>query len=381
MQIQFGRQLIVALLLIASSFVVAQAQLVLRVGDVVEVAQGSSWVQGRVESISGSIVKVRTGPNKYDFTNFQVPTTQIRAVGSAAREAKTNDLHEAFRTDPANRYLQAVRHFAPVYDDSFVSGGSPTTAAGWQETMRELGELDGLCKGKYAGVPNAQTHYLREGIVENRYAVWCEIAARRLELEPQARAAAAKRMISIRVADHLKFSFEHRKNLAHDETQMLMYDRARWRREAAAEIQPQFADYGIPIPADFFDAVEKRADELKQLIEQTAPNRAWEQPKWHDPAVEGFIRAKYAAEYRGARILKTGVSYPSWVEKKSLAYLGNDSTFRYYKVEYNSYKRGWILTKAPNQPFCLASEWAVGRGTKGMTIVFLGGSGIFMKCD
>jgi hypothetical protein len=35
----------------------------------------------------------------------------------------------------------------------------------------------------------------------------------------------------------------------------------------------------------------------------------------------------------------------------------------------------------PNRPFCQASEWIVGRGAKGMVVVSLGGSGIFMKCQ
>ena len=75
------------------------------------------------------------------------------------------------------------------------------------------------------------------------------------------------------------------------------------------------------------------------------------------------------------------MDYKTWVVRKGLSYLGSDSTYRYYKVEYNSYKRGWVLMKLPNQPFCQASEWIVGRGAKGMVVVSLGGSGIFMKCQ
>jgi hypothetical protein len=314
---------------------------------------------------------------------FASPLILALSVVMVAQDTKENQLRNAFLNE-AGKYLQTVQQFAPFYDETYISGGTPTTPEGWQKAMTELAELDRLCKGKYAGVTNDVSYALREGIVQNRYAVWCEIAARRNEIENKARGGAAKHMIGLTVTeDNLKFAFEHQKNRVPDETQLLMYERDKWRQQELPKYKPRFADYGIEMPADFSSEVEKKADELKRLIEQTAPNRSWEQPPFSDPAVESFIRAKYAADpdYRGAKILKSGVDYKTWAVRKGLSYLGSDSTYRYYKVEYNSYKRGWVLMKRPNQPLCQASEWIVGRGPKGMVVVSLGGSGIFMSCE
>lgn len=370
-------------LLLSIVFVGAQAQQVFRVGDAVEVQEGSNWITGRIESVDNNIAKVRIGKGKYDFINVQLPTTRFRVPGSAAREARDVELRNAFRND-AGKFLQSVQKFAPFYDDKYIPGGAANTPAEWQQTINELAELDQLCKSKYVGITDDPPYALREGLVENRHTVWCAIAARRAELEKPARISAAKNQITLTVTeDNLKFAFNHQKNRVPDETQMLMYEREKWKQEQNPKYKPRFAVYGIEMPADFFAEVEKRANELKQLIEQSAPNRSWEPPPFHDPAVEAFIKARYASDpdYRGVKILKSGLDYQTWVERKGLTYLGSDSTYRYYKVEYNYYKRGWILMQLPNRPFCQASEWIVGRGAKGMVVVSLGGSGIFMKCQ
>ena len=375
-------KVILAALILAIVFAGAQAQQVFRVGDVIELQDGSRWIEGRIESVDNNIAKVRIGTGKYDFINVQLPTTRFRAPGTAAREARGLELRNAFRNE-ASKYFQTVRQFAPFLDEKYISGGAPNSPAEWQKAMSDLAELDSLCKSKYAGITDDPSD-MREGLIDNRFAVWCQIAARRVELEKPARTWLAKNQVTLTVTkDNLNFAFNHQKHRVPDETQMLMYERTRWEQQQIAKFKPRFAEFGVEMPADFFNEVEKRADDLKQLIEQTAPNRSWEAPPFHDPSVEAFIKARYAADpdYRGVKILKTGLDYKTWVERKSLSYLGSDSTFRYYKVEYNSYKRGWVLMHLPNRPFCQASEWIVGRGAAGMVVVSLGGSGIFMKCQ
>lgn len=77
----------------------AFAQETLRIGDTVEAKRGSEWVQGRVESIEGNRVKVRFGTGKYDFQIYETPTSALRAEGSAAREAGSGQLRDAFRSE------------------------------------------------------------------------------------------------------------------------------------------------------------------------------------------------------------------------------------------------------------------------------------------
>src|SRR5688572_1218366 len=92
----------------------------LRVGDDVELSRGgSAWVPAKIESISGTIVKVRYGPNKYDFQNVQAPSPLIRKPGTAAREAADNQLRESFRKD-ASKYQRVVAQFAPFYDPKYI---------------------------------------------------------------------------------------------------------------------------------------------------------------------------------------------------------------------------------------------------------------------
>ncbi len=40
-----------------------------------------------------------------------------------------------------------------------------------------------------------------------------------------------------------------------------------------------------------------------------------------------------------------------------------------------------LAISEPGQPFCQAREWIVGKGARGIVLVSLGGSGIYMKCQ
>jgi len=90
------RSMALAIALVVFS-ISAQAQQVFRVGDAIELQDGSRWIPGVIESVDNNIAKVRIGKGKYDYINVQLPTTRFRVPGSAAREAKDNALREAFR--------------------------------------------------------------------------------------------------------------------------------------------------------------------------------------------------------------------------------------------------------------------------------------------
>lgn len=352
-----------------------------RVGEEVEYkcSRSTGWCGGKIEAIDGNMIRVRWGNMRNQADTVKNTQEFIRAIPKPD-SPQTVAFQEGFRSEALNKYIRSIQMIAPFHDDQYNSSGAPTTIAGWNEVMTHLTELDGLCKGKFAGVTNTGTAWLlRQGQVDYRYAVWCEIAANRDALGMLARRDAAKRMISLRVTDHLKYSFESPKNVVHDETQMLMYDRAKWRQQTTIAYKGAFADYGIDMPADFFAVVEKRADELKQIIEKTAPTRSWEQPAYKDAAAEAYIRRRYAADYPGAKILGSGTNYKDWDKKTSVSLAGSGTGYKLYTLEHTSYKHGWILAKHPNQPFCLASEFSVGRGAKGMGGYF-GKSGFYVKC-
>jgi hypothetical protein len=375
------RKIISPILLCLAFYICAFAQPPLQIGDVVEYrcnCFGQEWVDAKVEAVSGDSLSVRYGNMRNQVATGSISSGVIRMKPRKPSVAEI-ERWNAFHRD-ASPYYESVKKFAPFFDAQYVGGGLPNNPAEWLKTMNDLAELDTLCRTRYPGITD-QSDYVRKELVDYRFGVWCQIAAARARLEKPAREELAKNQVTLTVTkDNLNFAFKHQKNRVPDETQLLMYDRTKWKQDMTAKLKPRFAEFQVEMPADFFAEVEKKADELKTLIDNTAPNRAWEQPPFRDAAVEAFIKSKYAAEYRGAQVLKIGLDYNTWVERKGLSYLGSDSTFRYYKVEYNYYKRGWLLMKTPNRPYCQASEWIVGKSGKGMVAVTLGGSAIFVKC-
>lgn len=367
----------------------AFAQDTLRVGDKVEYycACGGGqvhWQEARIEAVLGNKVKVRYGNGRYQVETVTYDPKIIRAPGSAAKEAKNDELQAAFRSATADKYLRAVQMFSSFYSDEFNNyRGTPTTPAGWQEVMTKLAELDALCKGQFAGVTNTRLHWLvKKGEIDHRYADWCQIAARREQLAPLVRASAATHMMTIPGESDLKRAFENSdgEGWVNDDIQLLMYEPAKFKQKHLPEVKKHFATYGVDVPADLFDAVEKRAGELKALIEQTAPTRIFELPKFKDPAVESFVKGKLAAEHPGVQVIKSGTGYPSWSKSDSLSYLGSSTSARYYKVVSEFHKRGRMLIKLPNRPFCQERSWVVERAS-GKFYSHPTRGGVFMKCQ
>ncbi|HYJ87469.1 MAG TPA: hypothetical protein VEW46_15520 [Pyrinomonadaceae bacterium] len=364
------------------------AQETVRVGDKVEYYCSCGggqvhWQEARIEAVLGNKVKVRYGNGRYQVDTVTYDPATIRAPGSAAKEAKNDELQAAFRSATIDKHFKAVQMFSSFYSDEFNNyRGTPTTPAGWQEVMTKLGELDGLCKGQFAGVTNTRLHWLvKKGEVDYRYADWCQIAARREQLAPLVRASAATYMITIPGESDLKRAFESSdgQGWVNDDIQLLMYEPAKFKQKHLPDVKKHFATYGVDVPADFFDALEKRAGELKALIEQMAPTRTFEQPKFKDVAVEAFVKGKLAAEHPGVQVIKSGTGYPSWSKSDSLSYLGNSTSARYYKVVTQFHKRGRMLVRLPNRPFCQEREWVVERGS-GKLYSNPTRGGVFMKC-
>lgn len=224
--------------------------------------------------------------------------------------------------------------------------------------------------------------YIREGSVDYRFSVWCDIAAKRTQIEPLVRAGIVRSVINLGYTDeNLNFGFNEPDNPVRWETQQLIWDREKWRAEKIAWLKPKYAEYGISVPPDATAAVEKRADELRDIVMRDAPGRSYKMPPYRDAAVEAVVRSQFAKEYPGVQVVKIGLEYKTWVQRESLTYVASDELFRYYKVDYNSYKRGTALLKVPGRPFCQEQDWVVGRGAKGIVPAGIGGSGTFMRCE
>ncbi|MBP6004502.1 MAG: hypothetical protein KA746_13800 [Pyrinomonadaceae bacterium] len=348
---------------------------------------GQEWVKGTIERVDGNNVRVRYGNMDNQVVTLPANSPKLR-MGNAARNpletVPMDQMQKAFSNENG-RFQNAVQSFAHYYDPRFLEGGSglPGSAL-WQTYMAELAQLDSLCRTRYRGITDwSSPGYIREGVVDYRYGLWCEVAANRTTIEKKARVAVANTVVGMGYSiENLNFGFNEPENPLRMEVQEMLWNREKWRAAKIAELKPRYATYGITsVPADATAEVEKRAAELWKLVERGAPNRFYKQPPHRDAAVEAFVRAKFTSQYPGAQVLKIGLDYNTWVQRKSLTYVESDEIFKYYKVNYNSYKRGSVLLKIPGRPFCQMQEWVVGKGSQGLVAAGMGGSGTFMRCE
>jgi hypothetical protein len=348
---------------------------------------GQEWVKATIERIDANNVKVRFGNMDNQVVTLPRNSPKLR-MGSAARNplesVPPDNLQKAFMADAAPRFSYAVSAFAPYYDPQFnpVGGGKPDSDI-WRKSVAELGELDALCRTRYRGITDYRSPgYIRDGSVDYRFGVWCDIAANRVEVEKKARVGVAKTLINLGYTDeNLRFGFNEPDNPVRWETQQLIWERDKWRSEKIAWLRPKYAEYKVDVPADATAAAEAKADELKAIVMRDAPNRSYKQPPYRDAAAEAVVKSAFAKEYPGVQVVKIGLDYTTWVQRKSLDYVASDDIFRYYKVSYNSYKRGTALLKIPGRPFCQMHDWVVGRSGGSIVPAGVGGSGTFMRCE
>jgi hypothetical protein len=336
---------------------------------------GQEWVRGTVEAVEGGNVRVRFGNLDNQVITLPSNSPKFRWPGAIEGEFHADAIQKAFASDAAPKYRRIVTQFAHFYDPKFDSTGGPVRPEEWKFAMDNLAELDSECRSRYKGVKDFQgITYIQDGSVNYRFAVWCEIAAKRMQLEPMVRAAMAKTLINLGYTEeNLNFGFNEPDNPLRMETQEMIWEREKWRAAKIAWLKPKYAEYGAQVPADATAAAEKRADQLRDMVIRDGPNRAYKMPSNRDPAVEAFMKAQFAKEYPGVQVVKIGLDYKTWVQRHSLTYVGSDELFRYYKVDYNSYKRGTALLKIPGRPLCQSQDWVVA--------VAVGGSGTFMRCE
>lgn len=341
---------------------------------------GQEWVTARIEQVSGNNVRVRFGNMDNQVVTLPINSPKLRA---ATKEFRPDSVGQAFAAEARPRYIRFVQQFAGAYDPQFTpQATAPLRPAEWQESMTALAALDAECKTRWRGVADWTGTYVRPGDIDYRFARWCDLASRRNELEPRLRITVVKSVVNLGYTDeNLNFGFNEPENPVRWETQKLIWDRDKWRAEKFAELKPRYGEYGVGVPPDATAAAEKRADQLKEMVLRDAPNRSYKQPPYRDASVEAVIKSQFAKEYPGVQVLKIGLDYKTWVKRESLTYVASDEIFRYYKVNYNSYKRGTALLKVAGRPLCQMQDWVAGLSGGRVVPVAVGGSGTFMRCE
>ncbi len=315
-------------------------------------------------------------------------STVILAQPNNRRSSKADDskqiaLRNQFQSEAA-KFRMSVLYLMQVHDTKLIVNGSqayrpPVSQEDWKTTMSELAQLDQLCKTKYAGMTNG-TPVGEPDDLDQLPATWCEIAARREEYQTKGRQMAAGDQfnpILKTMAGKVEEIINNPNEYISEEIQLLMYEREKWRVLQTPKFQKRFTELGVAMPADFFKNVEAKADQLKVINEQNAPNRSFLMPKHKDAAIEAFIRGLYAAEKKGVQILKIGLDDANWIiHRNSLG------------VPTSQTKVARLLVKIANRPFCQEHSVAAERNYKGGSYGALsvdggkvGEEGLFMKCE
>lgn len=371
------------ILLVLIVRVMALGQDPLKVGDEVKYqcfCFGQEWVNATVLQVGGGNVRVRFGNMDNQVITLPIGSPKLRVP---PKEFIATQLELAFAKEARPKYLRFVEQFAQAYNPEYTPQASgPLRPAEWDETMSALTAFDSECRTRWRGVRDWDYPYVRPGLIDYRFAQWCDLASRRNELAPKRRMSVVNSVVNLGyTTENLNFGFNEPDNPLRTEVQQMIWDREKWRAAKMAELKPRYAEYGVAVPPDATAAAEKRADELKVMVMRDAPNRSYKQPPWHDASVEGVVRSALAKEYPGVQVVKIGLDYKTWVKRKSLDYVASDDLFRYYKVSYNSYKRGTVLIKIPNRPFCQMQDFVVGLSGSKVVPAGIGGSGTFMRCE
>ena len=132
--------------------------------------------------------------------------------------------------------------------------------------------------------------------------------------------------------------------------------------------------------------LEEYAAAKKEKIESDAEQREWEKPHAADAAMEALAKRRFAADFPGAQVLKTGMTFATWKEMDTKSLAGTAGNWRFYKITPGAYryKMGLALVKMPNRPLCQIREFQVTQQKAGAGFgaakASLAGAGIFVKC-
>lgn len=202
----------------------------------------------------------------------------------------------------------------------------------------------------------------------------------------------AKRRIAINVADlntkrllrDIQSIIDGQEPAVNDDIQKLVFDYDAWLAGMVAFYKPKFDEIDETVPADLFAAVVAIAPTLRAKIDEHARTRTFPAQPFRDAQVEALVKKKLPGTFKGAKLVKIGLSYSAWQAFDERTWVKSDANYDYYRVNQgkNRYKRGWILVQLAGHPHCQAREFIVRRVKNGpIEIDSFDGGGTFMKCE
>lgn len=365
---------------------------VFKVGDTVIASNAPNGIPGRIESINGNWAKVRYGPGNYDFVN--APLSGLigpRAVAAARQNAAQEQIQKPMRAqfaDEAEPFMKTVKILANAYNPQFYDSGESftATAAHHQAWLKDLETLAAICR-KYPNMTNGNP-YAQQSI-EMHPADVCRLAEQRMSVINKTRnkmgdanANLEVRSWSMKLDEAVKSS----EGLIEDDLQMLLYERAAWEQTYLKNLKKTYAERGAAMSPEVLKPLDEFVAAKKEQIETDAARREWEKPHAADAALEALAKRRFAVDYPGAQVLKTGMTFTTWKVEDTKSFVGSDNFWRYYKVTPGAfrYKMGRALVKLPNRPLCQVREFQVTQAKAGAGFgaakASIAGAGIFVKC-
>lgn len=350
--------------------------------------------EGKIESISGDAVIVRTGPYKYDsFRANLKDLMSMQAWNRKQNAEKESKLDRAAFEDEAQPFRNTIRALAGAYDSKYPYEVQFTPeAATYQKFLKDLEGLAAVCQ-KYPNLTNESyaDNPPYAGNFSYRQADWCKMARERERVVKNVQLFAVNQKVETEVGiwtSKIDQLLRNWNGWVKDDVQQLLFDRAAWEQKELGKAQKDYAAVGDKIPASALAPLDGKIAELKARIEQDAQTLQWEQPKYSDAAFEASVRAAYLKQYPGVKVFKTGMTFATWKAEDDTSLVGQGTGYKVYRTTKGAYryKMGLALVHLPNQPFCQVRDFefhqdkaGAGYGAARLTqpIAY---AGMFVKC-
>lgn len=361
----------------------------LRVGDVVINRDNPNIKGGPIESIRGDTAIVRFDTGKYHVREEKLEDLMtVKTWNRLQDEANREKLVRAEFADEAEPFMRTVKILAHSYNPQFFDSGDSFTgnAADHELWRKDLEALAVVCR-KYPNMTNGNPHM--EKAIELHPADICKLAEQRTSVIQKTKSKLGDMSANQEIGSwsmKLDEAMQNSEGLIEDELQTLLYERAAWEQTHLKNLKKKYTERGAVMSPEVLKPLDEYAAGIKAKIESDAAGREWEPPHAADAALEALAKRRFATDFPGSQVLKTGMTFTTWKVENTKSFVGSDSFWRYYRITPGAfrYKMGRALVKMPNRPLCQIREFQVTQPKAGAGFgaakASIAGAGIFVKC-
>lgn len=348
--------------------------------------------QLQIDSISGDSAIVRYGNGKYNvYTTKLENLVSLKTWERTQNEENRQKILRADFADEAKPFMRTVEILANTYDPKFMERGDSFTgsAADHQAWLKDMEALAAICR-KYPNLTNPQysSSYGSDAISHSPIDI-CKLAEQRTSVVQRTKNKLGDKSATQEIGSwsmKLDEAMQNSEGLIDDELQLLLYERAAWEQMYLKNLKKKYTERGAVMSPEVFKPLDEYAAAKKEKIESDAAQREWEKPNFTDAAMEALAKRRFAVDFPGIQVLKTGMTFTTWKEMDKTSLIGSDSTWKYYKTTPGAYryKLGLALIKMPNRPMWQIRGFQLTQhkagGGFGAAKASVAEAGIFVKC-